>query len=78
MGYSHVDKIPPDRNHPDFIDMVLTRCVLKYGFANGSEIAFEISNYLKGQHMAKFRKWNSPASMRVKCGYRPPVVKLGL
>ena len=49
-GYSHVDKIPPDRNHPDFIDMVLTRCTLKHGFANGSKIAFEVSNYLKGQY----------------------------
>ena len=46
-GYSHVDKIPPDRNHPDFIDIVLTRCVLRYGFANGSKIAFEVLNYLK-------------------------------
>jgi hypothetical protein len=49
-GYSYATKVPPDRNHPDFVDMVITRCTLKHGFANGSNIAFEISNYLKGQH----------------------------
>lgn len=49
-GYSYANKMPPDRYSPDFVDMALVRCTLKYGFANGSKIAFEISNYLKGQH----------------------------
>ena len=49
-GYSFANKMPPDRYNPDFVDMALSRLTLKYGFANGSKIAFEVSNYLKGQY----------------------------
>ena len=49
-GLFYANKTPPNRYNPDFVDMALVRCTLKYGFANGSKIAFEISNYLKEQH----------------------------